>query len=110
MEREYVRNHATAGFVCGRFTADDGHDILVVQTLHEIVVMRAGTTLPSSKEDVQRQAVQHLIPVVQSLLTGGLTADDVRAAWHDAIAYEAHASVNRAADAARLAAPRAEAA
>jgi hypothetical protein len=90
-DREWVRNHRTSGYIAGSFTGEyegEPREMLVIQTLKGVVLVPAGSTLPITRDDMVRQAALDLEPIIDSLLEGGFTLDDIAAAWQRAMAYK----------------------
>jgi hypothetical protein len=100
-DREWVRNHRTSGYVAGRFAGEyegEPREMLVLQTLKGVVLVPAGSTLPITKDDMIRQAALDLEPIIDSLIEGGFTFDDIAVAWQHAIDYKQGVAARQAAD------------
>lgn len=91
IKREWVRNHRSSGFVAGRFAGEfkgQPTEMLIIQTLKGVVIMPEGSTIPITKDDMIRQAALDLEPVIDSMLEGGFSFEDIAAAWQRAIDYK----------------------
>lgn len=99
-EREWVRNHRSWGYIAGRFASKfkgQPWEMLVIQTLKGAVVVPEESTIPITKEDMIRQAALDPEPIIDSMLEGGFSLDDIAAAWDHAMDYKREVRMKRAA-------------
>lgn len=89
-EKQWVRNHRSAGAVVGRFLGEyegEPRTLLVVQTFKGVVLVPEGSTIPIDAEYMVRQAGLDLEGVISAMLEVGLTLDQAQAAWDRAMDY-----------------------
>jgi hypothetical protein len=87
-EREWVRNHRVSGYIVGRFRGEfegEARDMLILQTTKGVVLVPEGSTLPITKQDIISQTALDLGPVIDSILEGGLSLEEVNQIWQYAI-------------------------
>ncbi len=97
-EREWVRNHRSSGYIAGRFASEfkgQPREMLVIQTFKGVVIVPDGSTIPLTKDDMIRQAALDLEPIIDSMLEGGFSLDDIAAAWNRAMDYTREVGAKR---------------
>lgn len=89
MSRQFYKSHRTLGYEVARATADDGTELVVLQTApHKQDVAPAHLLMPVSDADLAFEARVQLIAAIEKARFLGLDMDMLRAAFDDALLAE----------------------
>lgn len=89
MTRQFFRSHRHIGYIVARATADDGTELVILQTApHKQDVAPAHLLMPVSDADLAFEARVQLIAAIEKARFLGLDMDILRAAFDDAMQAE----------------------
>lgn len=89
MKKPFWKNHRTLGYEVARAVADDGTELVILQTApHKQDVAPAHLLMPVSDADLAFEARVQLIAAIEKARFLGLDMDILRAAFDDAMQAE----------------------